>query len=265
MLKSVFAALLATANFSGTAFAATCGNTANGFEGWKQQFAAEAANAGVGQRGLQALAATTYATRTINADRNQKSFRYELADFIRIRGADTIVAQGKRRIAANPAFYASLEAAYGVPAAVVVAIHGMETGFGNFMGDANVVSAISTLAYDCRRSDFFSPHALAALKLVDRGSLSSNTVGAMHGEVGHTQFLPGNVLRFGVDGDGNGLVDLTNITDSLASTANFLRQKGWRPGAGYQEGQPNFAIIKEWNAAGVYQKAIAIMAGRIEG
>ena len=265
MLKSVFAALLATANFSGTAFAATCGNTANGFEGWQQQFAAEAANAGVGQRGLQALAATTYATRTINADRNQKSFRYELADFMRIRGADTIVAQGKRRIAANPAFYASLEAAYGVPAAVVVAIHGMETGFGNFMGDANVVSAISTLAYDCRRSDFFSPHALAALKLVDRGSLSSNTVGAMHGEVGHTQFLPGNVLRFGVDGDGNGLVDLTNITDSLASTANFLRQKGWRPGAGYQEGQPNFAIIQEWNAAGVYQKAIAIMAGRIEG
>lgn len=265
MLKSVFAALLATATFSGAADAATCGNTANGFESWKQQFAIEAANAGVGQRGLQALAATTYATRTISADRNQKSFRYELADFMRIRGADTIVAQGKRRIAANPAFYASLEAAYGVPAAVIVAIHGMETGFGNFMGDANVVSAISTLAYDCRRSDFFSPHALAALKLVDRGGLSSHTVGAMHGEVGHTQFLPGNVLQFGVDGDGNGVVDLTNITDSLASTANFLRQKGWRPGVGYQEGQPNFAIIQEWNAAGVYQKAIAIMAGRIEG
>lgn len=144
---------------------------------------------------------------------------------MRIRGADTIVAQGKRHIAGNPAFYASLEAAYGVPAAVIVAIHGMETGFGNFMGDANVLSAISTLAYDCRRSDFFSGHAMAALQLVDRGSLSANTVGAMHGEVGHTQFLPGNVMRYGVDGDGNGTVDLTQLTDSLASTANFLRQK----------------------------------------
>lgn len=264
MRKTFIAALLSAVTFSGTAMAATCGNDASGFNAWKQQFGTEAANAGVGQRGLQALAGTTYATRTISADRNQKSFRYELADFMRIRGADTIVAQGKRKIAGNPAFYASLEAAYGVPAAVIVAIHGMETGFGNFMGDANVLSAISTLAYDCRRSDFFSEHALAALKLVDRGSLSPNTVGAMHGEVGHTQFLPGNVLRFGVDGDGNGVVDLTNLTDSLASTANFLRQKGWQPGVGYQEGQPNFAVIQQWNAAGVYQKAIAIMAGRIE-
>ena len=69
----------------------------------------------------------------------------------------------------------------------------------------------------------------------------------------------------GYDGDGNGVVDLTNLTDSLASTANFLRQKGWRPGAGYQEGEPNFAVIQEWNAASVYQRAIAIMAARIEG
>ncbi len=262
MFKSV---LLITALLASPALAAQCGNDASGFTAWKQQFAREAASAGVGQRGLQALAQTTYATRTINADRNQRSFRYDLDDFMRIRGADTIVAQGKRRIARNPAFYDSIERAFGVPAAVVVAIHGMETGFGNFMGDANVVSAITTLAYDCRRSEFFTGHALAALKLVDQGSLTSNTLGAMHGELGHTQFLPGNVVAYGYDGDGNGVIDLTNLTDSLASTANFLRQKGWRPGAGYQEGQPNFAVIQQWNAAGVYQKAIAIMAARIEG
>jgi len=265
MKKSIWAAAMALSALGATAQAATCGNDSGGFAQWKQQFASEAAAQGVGQRGLQALAGTSYASRTIKADRNQKSFRYSLEDFMRIRGADTIVAQGKRRIAKNPTFYASLEAAYGVPAAVIVSIHGMETGFGNFMGDANVVSAISTLAYDCRRSEFFSGHALAALKLVDSGAISANTVGAMHGELGHTQFLPGNVIRYGVDGDGNGVVDLTNLTDSLASTANFLRQKGWRPGSGYQEGQTNFAVIQEWNAAGVYQKAIAIMAARIEG
>ena len=265
MKKFLTVISVATLTIGGAAQAATCGNDSGGFNHWKKQFASEAAANGVGQRGLQALAGTSYATRTIKADRNQKSFKYSLEDFMRIRGADTIVAQGKRRIAGNPAFYASLEAAYGVPAAVIVAIHGMETGFGNFMGDANVLSAISTLAYDCRRSDFFSGHAMAALQLVDRGSLSANTVGAMHGEVGHMQFLPGNMMRYGVDGDGNGTVDLTQLTDSLASTANFLRQKGWRPGAGYQQGQPNFAVIQEWNAAGVYQKAIAIMAGKIEG
>ncbi|KQI67272.1 murein transglycosylase [Loktanella sp. 3ANDIMAR09] len=259
------ALIAAFALTSTAAAAATCGNDASGFNSWKQQFAQEATAAGIGQRGLAALANTSYAQRTINADRNQKSFRYSLDEFMRIRGADTIVAQGRRKIANNPTFYANLEARYGVPAGVIVAIHGMETAFGNFMGDSNVLSAITTLAYDCRRSDFFTPHALAALQLVDQGSISANTIGAMHGELGHTQFLPANVIRYGVDGDGNGVVDLTNQTDALYSTANFLRQKGWQPGQGYQEGERNYAVIQQWNAAGVYQKAIAIMAARIAG
>jgi len=260
-----FATGLLIALFAAPAQAAKCGNTGAGFNAWKAAFAKEAAKAGVGQRGLAALAGTTYAKRTIAADRNQKSFNYSLAKFMQVRGADTIVAQGRRRIAKNPAFYANLEKRYGVPAAVVVAIHGMETGFGHFMGDSNVISAAATLAYDCRRSDFFTPHILAGLKLVDRGTVSSNSIGAKHGELGHTQFLLGNVLKYGVDGNGDGKVDMNNIADALSSTANYLRGKGWKPGKGYQEGQPNFRVIKEWNAAGVYQKAIAIMAGKIEG
>ena len=184
---------------------------------------------------------------------------------MQIRGADTIVAQGRKRKARDANFYASLEARYGVPAGVLIAIHGMETGFGGFMGDSAVVSAITTLAFDCRRSDFFKPHAIGALKLVDTGAITPATKGAKHGELGHTQFLPGNALRYGVDANGDGRVDFYNQADALASTANFLRQKGWQPGAGYGEGQTNFAVIKQWNAAGVYQKAIAIMAARIDG
>lgn len=247
------------------ALAAQCGNTGSGFEAWKASFAREAQSAGVGQRGLQALAGTTYSNSTIRADRNQKSFRYSLDKFMQVRGADTIVAQGRKRLARNPAFYTSLEQRFGVPAGVLVAIHGMETAFGGFMGDSSVVSAITTLAYDCRRSDFFVPHAIGALILVDQGSITSNTRGAKHGELGHTQFLPGNALRYGVDGNGDGRVDFYNEVDAMASTANFLRQKGWRPGVGYQEGQPNFDVIKQWNAATVYQKAIAIMGARIQG
>jgi len=264
-LRYVLSTLFALGLGAGSAAAATCGNDATGFERWKQEFAAEAAAQGVGQAGLNALAQTSYAQRTINADRNQKSFNYSLDKFLQVRGADTIVAQGRKKLASNPGFWQSLESQYGVPAGVLIAIHGMETGFGNFMGDSNVLSAIATLAYDCRRSDFFSQHALAALMLVDRGAVSPDSIGAMHGELGHTQFLPGNILRYGVDGDGNGRIDLTNLTDAMASTANYLRQKGWQPGAGYQEGQPNFRVIQEWNAAGVYQKAIALMAARIQG
>lgn len=242
---------------------ASCGNDASGFAAWKAQFAAQASANGVGAKGLRALEGARYATSTIRADRNQRSFGYTLEKFMQVRGANTIVAQGKRRIAASRAFYDSIERAYGVPAEVIVAIHGMETAFGNFMGDSNVVDAITTLAYDCRRPAFFTPHALAALELVDRGWITPSAIGAKHGELGHTQFLPANVLRYGVDANGDGRVDLTGVSDALASTANFLRSKGWRPGRGYQPGEPNFAAIEAWNAAGVYQKAIAIMAARM--
>ncbi len=245
--------------------AASCGDTGAGFENWKSGFAAQARRAGVGQPGLQALSNARYATRTIAADRNQKSFKYSLDKFMKLRGADAIVAQGRQRKARNPQFYAALERQYGVPAGILIAIHGMETGFGRFMGDSRIVSAITTLAYDCRRSDFFVPHAIGALKLVDRGTLTGTTLGARHGELGHTQFLPGNALTYGVDATGDGRVDFYNMTDALASTANFLRQKGWKRGRGYQPGQANFAVIEQWNAASVYQKAIAIMAARIDG
>ena len=250
---------------SAPVLAATCGNTSAGFPAWKKEFAKEAKKAGIKKRGLQALAGTTYATKTISADRNQKSFKYSLDKFMRVRGADTIVAQRRKRKARNPEFYAALERRYGVPAGVLIAIHGMETGFGGFMGDSQVVSAITTLAYDCRRSEFFVPHAIGALKLVDQGSITMATKGAKHGELGHTQFLPGNALTYGVDATGDRRVDFYNMTDALASTANFLRKKGWKPGRGYQPGQPNFKVIQQWNAATVYQQSIAIMAARIDG
>jgi len=250
---------------AGVASALSCSDTGARFEAWKPEFAAYAQRQGVGSRGLAALQQSQYATRTISADRNQRSFRYSLEKFMEVRGSATIVAQGKRRKARNPEFYAALERQYGVPAGVLIAIHGMETAFGGFMGDSRVVSAIVTLTYDCRRSEFFRPHAIGALKLVDQGAITGDTRGAKHGELGHTQFLPGNALTYGVDGNGDGRIDFYNLTDAMASTANYLRRKGWRPGRGYQQGEPNFAVIKEWNAATVYQQSIAIMARQIDG
>lgn len=265
MRLTILAALVLAPLMSGGVLAAApCGNTSSGFEAWKQDFAKQARKAGVKKGGLTALSQAQYATRTIAADRNQKSFRYDLDKFMQIRGSATIVALGRKRKARNPEFYAALERKFGVPAGVVIAIHGMETGFGNFMGDSRVVSAITTLAYDCRRSDFFIPHAIGALKLVDQGAITDGTLGAKHGELGHTQFLPGNALEYGVDWTGDGRVDFYNEADALASTANFLRKKGWKKGKGYQKGEPNFRVIQSWNAARVYQQAIAIMAGQID-
>ena len=249
---------------SSQAFAAPCGNSSAGFEDWKLPMAAEAKAAGVGAAGLAALKSTSYSKATISADRNQKSFKFTLDKFLKVRGADTIVSQGRARKAKNSKLFASIEAKYGVPSGVLLAIHGMETGFGGFMGDTNIVSAVSTLVWDCRRSDYFKPHLIAALKMVDNGSISAATVGAKHGEWGHTQFLMGNAMTYGADGNGDGRVDLANMADAMATTANYLRQKGWQPGQGYQQGEPNFSAIQAWNAATVYQQAIALMAAKID-
>lgn len=265
LFQSRLLPLVASLLIATPALAAPCSSTGGDYESWKPVMAKEARAEGVGEKGIAALMGSSYSKATIGADRNQKSFKYTLEKFLQVRGADTIVSQGRARKKKNPDFYAALEKKYGVPAGVLIAIHGMETAFGGFMGDTNVVSAIATLTYDCRRSEYFRPHLIAALKLVDHGSISAKTVGAKHGELGHTQFLPGNALAYGVDGNGDGVVDLSNVTDAMASTANYLRQKGWQPGLGYQEGEPNFAVIKEWNAATVYQQAIALMGKRIDG
>jgi lytic murein transglycosylase len=249
---------------SNPAEAAECSSTGDKFERWKAEFAAEARAAGVGGKALAAFAGTAYSTTTIQADRAQKSFELSLEEFMRVRGGQSIVRRGKSIRSQMRQLLAAIEQRYGVPPGPIIAIWGMETGFGSDLGKTNILSAVATLAYDCRRSAFFTEQLYAALRLVERGSLHPSAIGAAHGEIGQTQFLPANVVRFGVDGDGDGRVDLIKSqSDALASTANFLRAHGWRPGASYQRGEPNFAALQEWNAASVYQQAIAIMGAEI--
>ena len=250
---------------NGPALAAQCGNNAGGFEKWKRAFASEAQAQGIGPKGIAALQGTSYSVGTIRADRGQKSFKLSLDQFMAKRGGPAIASRGKGLKNANASLLSNIEKRYGVPPGPLLAIWGMETGFGNYMGNQNVLSAVATLAYDCRRPEYFTEQLYAALQLVDRGTLAPGTRGAMHGEVGQTQFLPKSILLYGVDGDGDGRVNLNTKADALASTANFLKGHGWQRGAGYQPGQPNFRAIQGWNAAGVYQQAIAIIGRQIDG
>jgi membrane-bound lytic murein transglycosylase B len=240
------------------AFAATCGNSAGGYEAWKQQFAGEARAKGVSAPTIQALMATNYAQATINADRGQRSFSLSLEQFLAKRGGPAIVSKGRQLKQSQGALFASIQQRTGVPPGPLIAIWGMETGFGSQRGNQHMLSSIATLSYDCRRSEFFTEHLYAALQLIDRGALSPAQRGSMHGEVGQTQFMPKAILAYGT---GN----LENSANALNSTANFLKAHGWRAGAGYQPGEPNFAAIQAWNAAGVYQKAIALMGRQIDG
>ena len=263
-MKMAVAACAGIALGSGAALAAKCSSTGAAFESWKPVFAAEAKAKGIKPKAIAALMGTSYSTGTIRADRSQHSFKLSLEAFMAKRGAAGIVARGRALKKANAALFASLESRYGVPPGPLLAIWGMETGFGGFTGSQNTLSAVATLAYDCRRTAFFTEQLYAALHLVERGTLSASSIGAMHGEVGQTQFMPKNIFLYGADGDGNGSVNLNSKADALASTAKFLAGHGFSAGGGYQPGQPNFGAIQGWNAASVYQKAIAIMGKRID-
>ncbi|MDF2688961.1 MAG: murein transglycosylase [Microvirga sp.] len=187
-------ALVSFAGITTTAGAAQCGSTAAGFEAWKPQFADEARGRGVSAAAVAALMGTTYATATIAADRGQRSFRLSLDQFLAKRGGPTIVARGRALKQSQAALFASLERRYGVPPGPLLAIWGMETAFGRQRGNQNTLSAVATLAYDCRRSAFFAEQLYATLTLIDRGVLSADTRGSMHGEIGQTQFLPKSIL-----------------------------------------------------------------------
>lgn len=240
------------------AAAAACGNGPGGFEAWKSQTAEELR----GRHGGAAIAAledTRYNTATIRADRGQGGFHVSLDSFLARRGGSAIASRGRAKKRSMAALFSSIEQRYGVPPGPLLAIWGMETGFGAVRGHQDALSAVATLAYDCRRSAYFTDQLNAALTLIDRGALAPHARGSMHGEIGQTQFLPKTILQYGVGGN------LDNSAAALQSTANFLRAHGWQAGAGYQPGQPNFAAIQAWNAAPVYERAIAIVGQQIDG
>ncbi len=254
----LIAGVLGLLGSTGLAAAASCGNGAGGFENWKREFAEEARGR-VGGRGIAALEGTHYNTATIGADRGQGGFHVSLESFLARRGGSTVASRGRQRKSAMAGLFSSIEQRYGVPPGPLLAIWGFETGFGAVSGHQDALSAIATLAYDCRRSAYFTDQLYAALQLVESGRLAAHARGSMHGEIGQTQFLPKTMLDYGVGGN------LDNSAAALMSTANFLHAHGWQRGAGYQPGEANFAALEAWNAAPVYERAIAIVGAKIDG
>jgi serine-type D-Ala-D-Ala carboxypeptidase/endopeptidase (penicillin-binding protein 4) len=158
-----------------------------------------------------------------------------------------------------------IERRYGAPGPVLVAIWGLETDFGVALGKYPTFSAVATLAYDCRRADFYRAELIDALMIVQRGLLTPEEMrGAWAGELGQTQFMPSAYLKYGVSSNGGRGGNLIgNSGDALASTANFLQQHGWQREARWDPGNPNFAALLEWNNAEVYARTIAQFADRL--
>jgi lytic murein transglycosylase len=256
---------LLLACLAGPASAAPCGDDGSGFDAWIGDFRKDAAAQGISPQTIaSALDSARYSKATIKLDRNQRVFKQSFEEFSG-RMIPPRLKRARGMLATHADTFAQVEAQFGVPKEVVVAIWALETDFGSVRGDASVISAIATLAYDCRRSDFFTGQLIDALRVIERGDLSAaQMVGGLHGELGQTQFLPSSYIAFAVDFDGDGRRDLIRSTaDVLASTANYLRGYGWSTGQPWMEGTGNFEVIKSWNKSTVYAKTVAELARQL--
>jgi lytic murein transglycosylase len=225
----------------------------------------DAAAQGVSPRGLAALDGLTFDEKTISRDRGQKVFTQTFEEFSG-RMVPPRLGRARQMMQKHAALLSRIEKDFGVPAGIIVAIWGLETDFGAYLGDFATIRSLATLAYDCRRPEKFGPELIDVLKIVDRGDMvPSEMKGAWAGEIGQTQFMPSSYLKFALDYDRNGRRDLVHsIPDVLASTANFLKGSGWQRGQGWQPGEPNFAAIQEWNKAEVYARTIAYFGAQLE-
>lgn len=218
-----------------TAPRSTWASTSNpAFRQWLVGFRARARAAGVSDATLsRGLRGVGYLPAVIERDRNQTEFKRSFEDYLSIAASDSRVSTGRAKFAEYRGLLAALEQRYGVPAQITCAIWGLESRYGARRGDAPVISALATLAFDGRRGSFFEKQLIAALKIIQNGDVSADRMlGSWAGAMGHTQFIPTSYEAFAVDYNGDGRRDIwsEDPTDALASAAAYLDRNGWSRG-----------------------------------
>ena len=208
----------------------------SGFQGYLQLLGERARRVGVSEQTIAAMTSgLTVNPRVIALDRAQPGstansppafwpYYRDHVDAARING-------GRDMLAGTAALTPAIEAEFGVPAKILLAIWGHETFYGRVKGDFDLARSLATLAYEGRRRELFADEFIALLKMADRGVPRSQMVGSWAGAFGNPQFLPTIYLRLARDGDGDGRADIWNSrADTLASIANYFRDAGWRRG-----------------------------------
>ena len=203
------------------------------YDKWLGDFEREAVAQGISQQTIAAAAPfLTYDQRIVGIDRGQRVFTQTFLEFSDRMAAAYRIQRGGALIKTYAPVFARIDKEFGVPAPVIVSFWALESDFGANMGNYRTLSAIASLAYDCRRADRFRAQLLDALRLIQRGDLRpGDMIGSWAGELGQTQMMPSEYFRYAVDYDGDGVRNLLrSAPDVLGSTANYLVGLGWRRG-----------------------------------
>ena len=251
------------------ALAPQCGLAACGgdFSTFVEGLKSEAIAKGHDRAGVDRFFASVRQDRKVlNADRAQGFFKKSFIEFSQAVISRNRMQNGQANARKYAPVFQRVKADYGVSAGVLLAFWALATDYGAVQGDFNTLDALTTLAHDCRRPELFRPQIFAALELSERGNFDpARTTGAWAGEIGMVQMLPDDILRNGVDGDGDGHVRMkTSAPDALLSGGRMLRGLGWRAGEPWLQeitvpsgldwsrtGLDTPLPVKDWEAMGV--------------
>lgn len=237
-----------------------------GLQRFVQNFRSRALSSGISAGTYdRAMRLARYNPEVIRLDRRQAEFSRPVWLYLDSAVSESRIQTGRQKNAELARTLAAVEARYGVPREIVLAVWGMESNFGANRGRMQIIPSLATLAYDGRRGEMFQNQLIAALRILQAGDTApENMLGSWAGAMGHTQFMPTSYLEYAVDFTGDGRRDIwaDDPTDSLASTANYLRRNGWQPGQawGAEVQLPpgfNMSLVgkgtrrSDWNALGV--------------
>ncbi|UIK03562.1 lytic murein transglycosylase [Neorhizobium galegae] len=228
-LASVITSCLASTALA-QASAPACGGDLGAFlDGVKAEAISKGAAAGAAD---EALAGAQIDQKVLSRDRAQGVFRQTFLEFSQRTVSQARLDIGRQKIKQYAEVFARAEKEFGVAPGVITAFWGMETDFGAVQGDFNTRNALVTLSHDCRRPQLFRPQLIALIEMVQHGDLNPSTnTGAWAGEIGQVQMLPEDIIAHGVDGDGDGHINVkTSSPDAILTAAKFIQSMGFKPG-----------------------------------
>ena len=200
------------------------------FNQWLKNFQTEAINNGISKKVvIDIMSSAKYLPKVIEYDRYQPEFYEDTFTYIKKRSSNRKIKEGLKLFKKERNIIEKIERDFQVEKELLLALMGIETNFGKYLGKMDIVSSLATLSYDKRRSEFFTKELLILLKLVDNKIINKNILyGSWAGAFGNFQFMPRTIRNYAIDYNKNKTIELKNIEDSFASAANYLKTIGWK-------------------------------------
>ncbi len=204
--------------------------SAEDFDQWLKNFQTKAINSGISKKVvIDVMSNANYLPKVIEYDRFQPEFYEDTFTYIKKRSSTRKIKEGLKLYKKEKNIIETIEKDFEVEKELLLALMGIETNFGKYLGKMDIVSSLATLSYDKRRSEFFTKELLILLKLVDQKIIKKDILyGSWAGAFGNFQFMPRTIRNYAIDYNKNKTIELKNIEDSFASAANYLKTIGWK-------------------------------------